>query len=70
MSYGQKEEEDRYKITVTTAIERIRGTSEKKDKNGNPVRVKIDRVDRKISRDLAVAIQRVWAKSLLLRTIR
>jgi hypothetical protein len=65
VSYGQNRKEDRYRITVTTAAKRIYGALGKKDKNGGPVRVRIERVDREISRDLAVAIQRVWAKALL-----
>ena len=61
-----KEEENRYSITVTTAVKSIWGARWKAEENKKPILVKIERVDRKINRDLAVAIQRVWAKALLL----
>jgi hypothetical protein len=60
----EKVEQDRYRITVTTAAENIWYARRRAD--GKPVHVKIERTERKISRDLAVAIQRVWAKALLL----
>jgi hypothetical protein len=60
----EKGEQDRYRITVTTAAENIWYARARAD--GKPVHVQIERTERKISRDLAVAIQRVWAKALLL----
>jgi hypothetical protein len=58
--------DDRYAITVTTAAESIWKARHKVQKDGKPMHVKIERIERKIGRDLAVAIQRVWAKVLLL----
>jgi hypothetical protein len=63
---GTKDSEDRYSVTVTAAVESIWGARSKAEKTGKPVCVKIDRARREISRNLAVAIQRVWAKALLL----
>lgn len=63
---SDSKEEDRYTITVTVAVNRIWRARREAERTGEPMDVKIERFDREISRDLAVAIQRVWAKALLL----
>ena len=52
--------EKTYIMTVTSASESIWGSNEKT----NATAIQITRIDKKISLDLAVAIQRVWAKAL------
>jgi len=58
--------EDSYRITVTTATKSTWRAHREAQKDGAPLEIKVERVDRMVSRDLAVAIQRVWAKTLLL----
>ena len=56
----------RYMLVVTTAAESIWYERQRAGGGEKPVHVQVSRVEREISRDLAVAIQRVWAKALLL----
>jgi hypothetical protein len=59
-------DEDRYSITVTTAVKSIWVARWEAQESGKPIDVQIERANRPISRNLAVAIQRVWTKALLL----
>ena len=59
-------QKDCYRITVTAAVKCIWMAQIKAAEEGKPLQVQVERANRKISRDLAVAIQRVWVKALLL----
>lgn len=58
------DEEKTYFITVTTASESIWHSMAGQKDRKRSIKVKTSRVDRKIGLELAVAIQRVWAKAL------
>ena len=58
------DEEKTYIMTVTSASKSIWGSIPPNSATNSDTDVKISRMDRKISLDLAVAIQRVWAKAL------
>jgi hypothetical protein len=58
------DEEKTYVMTVTSASENIWGSIPQNSKTNKDTDIKISRIDRKISLDLAIAIQRVWAKAL------
>lgn len=60
------DEEKVYVMTVTSASESIWDSLSQSREETNDTDIEISRVDRRISRDLAVAIQRVWAKGLQL----
>lgn len=60
------DEEKTYFITVTTASTNLSFAFSREVAEGKPRDVNIARVDKRISLELAVAIQRVWSKALLL----
>ena len=58
------DEEKTYVMTLTLALESI--WDSRASNNGQTNEIKVSRIDRSISLDLAVAIQRVWGKALQL----
>ena len=58
------DDEKTYVMTVTTASKSIWGSISQNGEKTNATVIHISRTDKKISLELAVAIQRVWAKAL------